>query len=142
MTIYSNNADRPVAGFLYVPDSMEARGSPLPLAPFPGVTNGLGEEVTAGDWGMDWTFTTLKRSEMDWWANNIGWPDYQTPPVNMRRFVWDGVTGLPAARLWGLDGNMMNFKVAVVYLPTWQKYQNGYFHDCVVRFRRMVYVDV
>jgi hypothetical protein len=142
MTIYATNADRPVAGLQYIPDSMEARGSPLPIAPFPGITNGTGDEVKAGDWGLDWTFTTLNRVEMDWWANLVtyGYPP-ATPgfPRNSHRFSYNGEgLALPAARVWGLDGRMIDFVTAVIYIPTWQKYQNGYFHDCIVRFRRMV----
>lgn len=138
MTIYANNLLRPVAGTVYIPDSMEARGEPTPLAPFPGVTNGVGEEVRAGDWGCDWKFNHLTRAEMDWWAALISYPgSVVDSPINSRRFTYGG-SGLPAARLWGLDGNMMNFSVAVIYLPTWQRYQNGRFQDCVVRFRRMI----
>lgn len=141
MTIYANNALRPVAGAFYVPDSMEARGSPVPLAPFPGVTNGTGEEVKAGDWGLDWSFSNLDRAEMNWWADliNYGYPPTTAGfPLNSKRFTWAGGVALPAARLWGLDGNMIDFVTAVIYIPTWQKYQNGYFQDCVVKFRRMV----
>ena len=140
MTVYASDALRPVAGHLYIPDSMESRGDPKPLAPFPGVQNGLGEEVSVGDWGYDWKFPNLTRDEMDWWCLTLGYPNWTLPaPVNYFRFVYSG--GLPAARLWGLDGNMMNFKVAVIYVPTWERYSNARFQDCVVRFRRMVYMD-
>lgn len=139
MTIYTDNALRPVAGFFYIPDSMEARGDPKPLPPFPGVSNGLGEEVRAGNFGFDWYFPSLTRTEMNWWKTLIGWVSGDPASNISKRFVYS--SGLPAARLWDITGDMVNYKVAVIYMPTWNNYKNGYFRDCTVKFRRLEEFD-
>lgn len=133
MSAYPSDSDRPIAGFQYIPLSMEARGSPVPIPPFPGVTNGQGVAVRAGTWGLDWTFSNMTLAEMQWWAVLIGFVSGSPSPEISKRFVY--TSGLPAARLWDIAGNMVNYRVAVVYMPTWTKYMNGRFHECVVKFR-------
>jgi hypothetical protein len=136
MTIYALNTLRPVVGFTYVPDSMEARGEITPKPPFPGVTNGLGEAVRAGWWGFEWRFSSMSNTEMLWWKAILGYTSGSTTANISKRFVQTG-EALPAARLWDTTGIMVDYKVAVVYLPTWTTYKNGRFQECVVKFTHL-----
>lgn len=137
MTVYLDDALRPVAGLEYVPNSMEARGKPLPVPPLPGVRNGLGLNQVAGFWSYTWTFNTMTHAEIQWWADLVDFDGDDFPTNLSKRFVQSA--GLPAARLWNFDGKMTNFYTAVIDMPQWDFYQNGYFHNVVVKFSHMTH---
>lgn len=136
MTIYSSNALRPVAGHTYIPDSMEARGDPVPVPPFPGVLNGEHLPVRAGQFEVNWTIGKMTIDEMNWWKTLIGWVSGDPDSNIAKKFIMDAQP-LPAARLWDNTGTMVNYKVATIYMPQWSHYRNGFFHDCVVKFSHL-----
>src|SRR5262245_36210603 len=116
MTIYSDNSLRPIVGNQYVPDSMEARGQIKPLPPTDGTRNGLGELVITEIWGYEWGFNLMKRTELDWWANLVGFGTASSGALTWRhmskRFVNIGSGGsfMPAARLWVSNTQLMQFQ--------------------------------
>jgi hypothetical protein len=100
MTIYANNTLRPVAGNLYVPDSMEARGVIKPIPPINGTRNGAGLMTVVGLWGYEWRFTMMKRADLQWWMDLIGYlnnPNFQNFSKSFVKVT--GATPMPACGL-------------------------------------------
>lgn len=138
MTIYTNNALRPVAGNLYVPDSMEARGNIKPLPPVNGTRNGAGLMTLVGLWGYEWRFKSMVRTEMQWWMNLVGYlnsPNFQNFSKSFVKIT--GATPMPACRLWLIDTAIAEFDYCVIDVPTWQEYKNGRYYDVLVKFSSM-----
>lgn len=136
MTIYATNAERPVAGNQYVPDSMEARGKIKPIPPVAGRRNGMGILVPTGPAAFEWRFKSMTLAEMDWWNDLIGHVSTDPNRVFSKRFV---TTSLPAARLWDTTGVIVDYNVAVIDLPTWDEYHNARFHNVLVRFTSLFF---
>lgn len=139
MTIYTDPLKRPIAGNLYVPDSMEARGSIKPIPPITGQRNGMGEQIRTGIWGYEWRFKVMNKTEFQWWADLVDFGEAVDFGPFSKRFTEIGSGGsyMPACRLWVNNTFILNFREAVVDLPTWQEYKNGLYHDCLVKFAFM-----
>lgn len=128
MTIYATDAERPVAGNTYIPDSMEARGRIRPIPPVTGERNGLGEQVYAGMWAYDWTFEFMTLTEMTFWKGLLSYSSVTGLPFS-KRFV---TLSLPAFRLWDTTLGLMTFNSGVLDLPMWEDYRNARFHNVTV----------
>lgn len=139
MTEYASNSLRPVAGNLYVPDSMEVRGKIRPVSrTVDGVRNGEFELVPIGPNGFIWEFKSMSKTELDWWNDLIGPYDSYTNEFMARSKTFFmatvGGTLMPAARVWDETGTLRSYAVATIDRPVWQEYFNGIYHEVRVNF--------
>lgn len=134
---YADDADRPIVGNVYVPDSMEAKGHIMPVRTVNAETrNGLRELVPFGFPAFTWRFDSLLNSELDWWFDLIGF----NPAVNIpysKRFVTVG--SMPAFRLWaGALPAPYAYKVGILELPTYEEYRNKRFYNVTVNITGLI----
>jgi hypothetical protein len=128
---YATDTIRPVAGFSYLPISLEARGLIKPIPPLPGIRNGNGELVQAGCEAFEWTWPDWTQTELNFWKTLLGYDDLG--PYS-KRFSNDDVTEMPAARLWNRGMDLITYRLAVIDFPTWERYENGLYWSPMVRF--------
>jgi hypothetical protein len=139
LTIYIDDAHRPVAGQQYIPLSMEARGTIVPRPPLTGMRNGIGMQVAAGLASFDWTFDYINQTEFDFWTGIVGYNPATFTYTYSK--IWDtkALTGvLPAARVWETSTRIVNYTHCVIDLPTWSRFENNIYFGVNIHFSRLV----